>query len=291
MLNTAIIVIVVMGIVGIVFGFVLAYANKKFAVEVNPLIHIVEDALPKGQCGACGYAGCLAYAEAVVLDPSVAPNLCTPGKASVAKIVADLTGKAAAAVEPRIAYVRCAGTSAKAMQSYNYDGVEDCVAANLIFGGPKGCKYGCLGLSTCVRNCPFDAMTMSEDGLPIINPEKCTGCAKCETVCPKKVIQMIPIESKVRVNCNSKDKGAVSRKLCSVSCIGCGICGKNCPHGAVKIENSLAVVDKQICIDKCDEITCISKCPTGAIRPSVLGVLPGTEGEECVEITKTREVS
>src|ERR1035437_4816194 len=108
-IDIAIAVLIVMTLVGLVFGLVLAFANKKFSVEVNPLIHIVEDILPKGQCGGCGFAGCMAYAEAVVLNPDVAPNLCVPGKAAIAKQVAELTGKAAEEVEPKVAFVKCAG--------------------------------------------------------------------------------------------------------------------------------------------------------------------------------------
>ncbi|MDW8799552.1 Fe-S cluster domain-containing protein [Clostridium sp. A1-XYC3] len=265
-MSTPILVLIVMTIVGLIFGFVLAYVNKKFAVEVNPLIHMVEDILPKGQCGACGYAGCAGYAEAVVLDADVPPNLCIPGKKPVANMVAELTGKVAPEVEPRVAQVRCAGSHSKAIRNYKYQGIEDCVAAGLLQGGPKGCQYGCLGFGTCVKNCPFGAMTMSEEGLPIVNEKKCTGCGKCETVCPKKVMHMVPIGSPVSINCNSKDKGAVARKLCDISCIGCGICAKNCPHDAVKVENNLAVVDSHICIEKCDNPTCVLKCPTGAIK-------------------------
>ena len=264
-IEIAIAVVVVMTLVGLMFGLVLAFANKKFAIEINPLIHIVEDILPKGQCGACGFAGCMAYAEAVVINPDVAPNLCVPGKAPVAKMVAELTGKAAAAVEPKVAFAKCAGNFSKAVRSFEYKGVQDCVAASLLQGGPKGCQYGCLGFGTCVKNCPFDAMTMSEDGLPIIDNDKCTGCGKCKSVCPKQVMELVPFGIHVAVNCNSKDKGAVARKLCTVSCIGCGLCLKNCTHGAIKIENSLAVVDSAICISECNESTCLAKCPTGAI--------------------------
>jgi Na+-translocating ferredoxin:NAD+ oxidoreductase RNF subunit RnfB len=258
-----------MSAVGIIFGFVLAIANKKFAVEVNPLIHIVEDALPKGQCGACGYAGCAAYAEAVVTNPDVAPNLCVPGKEPVAKIIADLTGKASEAVEPRVAYLKCSGTLDKATRSFHYKGIKDCVAANLMQGGPKGCKYGCIGFGNCVKSCPFGAMTLSETGLPIIDEKICTGCATCVAACPKKIIEMKPTNAIVGVKCSSKDKGAVSKKLCMNTCLGCGLCAKNCSHGAVRVENNVAIVDVKICIEKCEEPTCITKCPTKAIHTHI----------------------
>jgi len=265
-LEIAIAVLIVMTIVGLVFGLILAFANKKFSIEINPLIHIVEDILPKGQCGACGFAGCMAYAEAVVMNDEVPPNLCVPGKAAVAKLVAELTGKAAAEVEPKVAFVHCAGSTDKAKKAYEYKGVQDCVAASLLQGGPKGCQYGCLGFGTCVKNCPFDAMTMGDNGLPIIDEEKCTGCGVCKSVCPKKVIDLVPPGIHVAINCNSKDKGAVARKLCTIACIGCGICVKNCSHGAIKVENNLAVVDSKICMSECNETTCTAKCPTGAIK-------------------------
>lgn len=276
------IILAIMTSLGVIFGLVLAYANKKLAIEVNPLIHIVEDVLPKGQCGACGYAGCMAYAEAVVSNPDVPPNLCTPGKDPVAKAVAELTGKAAAAVEPRIAQVKCAGIEGKAVKAYQYNGIADCTAANLLFGGQKSCKYGCLGFGTCVRSCPFNAMTMDAAGLPIIDAEKCTGCGKCETVCPKKVITMMPLNAHVRVNCNSRDKGPVARKACSAACIGCSLCMRECSYGAVKMESNLAVVDHHICIAECSDAKCLAKCPTKAIRPAVLGILPGTEDQTSV---------
>lgn len=265
-MGTAIMVIVVMGAVGIVFGFILAIANKKFSMEVNPLIHEVEEVLPKGQCGACGFAGCANYAEAVVLNPEVAPNLCVPGKEAIAKLVAELTGKAAEKVEPRIAHVRCRGTGDKAVLSYNYKGVKDCNAASMVQGGPKGCKNGCVGFGNCVNVCHFGAMTMGENGLPVVDKKKCTGCGACETACPKKVIQMISTNAKIKVDCNSKDKGAIARKLCTAACIGCGICAKNCSYGAIEVKNNLAVVDSKICIEKCGEVTCVAKCPTGAIQ-------------------------
>lgn len=265
-LITVISIIAVMGSVGLFFGLILAIANKKLAVELNPLIHEVEDVLPKGQCGACGFAGCQAYAEAVVSDPDVAPNLCIPGKEAVAKKVSELTGKKAKDLEPRVAYVKCNNPIGVSLKKFEYSGINDCVAMSLIHGGPKSCQYGCVGQGTCAKICPFNAIEMTETGLPKINRVKCTGCGKCEAVCPKRVIELIPIHTKVNVVCNSIERGAKARKDCHIACIGCGICAKVCPHGAVKIVNNLSVIDKHICMEVCKDFVCVDKCPTKTIE-------------------------
>lgn len=262
---TAVYVFLVLTALGAVFGFILAYANKKFAIEVNPLIHLVEDVLPKGQCGACGYAGCMAYAEAVVLDAAVAPNLCIPGKAEVANLVADLTGKKAEATAPRIAFVSCAGSPELARSAYKYQGIADCDAAALLMGGPKICKNGCLGYGTCVKACVFDALVMGANHLPQVNAAKCTGCGACEKVCPKKVIKLIPPDAHVSVKCNTREKGAIAKKSCSVACISCTLCLRECPHTAIKMENNVPVINHKICIEQCNEAKCLVKCPTKAI--------------------------
>lgn len=261
--------VVIMVGVGIVFGFVLALADKKFAMEENPLIGEVKEALPQGQCGACGFAGCAKYAEAVVNDPDVAPNLCVPGKAEVAAIVAELTGKVAEASEAKFAHVRCRGGNGIAKLAYEYKGVHDCAAAKQIQQGPKSCKFGCLGFGNCVRSCPFNAMTMGTNGLPLVDKLLCTGCGKCASVCPNHVIELLPVSAKVSVSCSSKDAGAVAKKACSAACIGCGLCVRNCTHeGGVKVVDHLAIVDPEVC-RICEEPTCVPKCPTGAIAAYV----------------------
>ncbi len=265
-MNSVIAIIAVLFGIGLFFGLVLALANKKLAVEMNPLIHVVEDILPKGQCGACGFAGCQAYAEAVVLDKDVAPNLCIPGKKAVAEQVAKLTGKVAEEVEAKVAFVKCAQPVTTGSKKYIYSGINDCVAASLLQNGPKECEYGCIGLGTCVKQCAFGAIELNDQGLPVVNKKKCTGCGKCAAACPKKVIDMIPLEAPVAVYCNSLDKGAVVRKFCKVACIGCGLCAKLCPHDAIKMKNNLAVVDAGICMEKCEEPVCLEKCSTKAIK-------------------------
>ena len=265
-------IIAVLGGVGLLFGLLLGIANSKLAVKTNPLIHEVDEVLPKGQCGACGYAGCLGYAEAVATNPDVPPNLCIPGKEEVAKKVAALTGKTGAAPERKIAHVKCGGTRDKAQQIFEYHGVRKCVSANLLQGGNRACKFGCLGLGSCVSECIFGALTMGPGGLPRVDPEKCTGCGKCQTACPKKIIEMVSLDAPARVDCSSLNKGPVARRFCSASCIGCRLCEKNCPHGGIKVVNNLAVIDYQICLEKCTDPLCARKCPTKALQATILGV-------------------
>ncbi|SPF38716.1 electron transport complex protein RnfB [Candidatus Desulfosporosinus infrequens] len=274
-MGTVLSIVVVLSLVGAFFGLILALANKKLAVELNPLIHLVEDILPKGQCGACGFAGCMAYAEAVVLNKEVSPDLCIPGKKAVAQKVADLTGKKSLEVEPRIAYLKCANPIATASKKYLYSGIQDCVAENLLHFGQKECNYGCIGLGTCVKQCVFEAIQLNELGLPVIDSTKCTGCGKCADACPKNIIQMIPPDAPVGVVCNSLDKGAVARKACSVACIGCGLCKKQCPYEAIELKNNLAWVNSQICLEKCTQMVCLDKCPTQAIKACLNKVVKG----------------
>ncbi len=254
-------VIFLAGISG-AFGIGLAFAAKKFAVETDPRVEQVLGVLAQAHCGACGYAGCQQYAEAVVLDPDVSPNLCTPGRAPTAEVVAKITGKAMAAADPKIARIFCQGGMSKSARRFKYEGVEDCRAAILASGGDKACVYGCMGYGTCSRVCPFDAIKMSEDYLPIVDPVKCTACGKCAQACPTKVIEILPLSKDVIVRCHSKDKGAATRKNCQVGCIACGICVKVCPYNAPVIENNFSRIN----LDKCRVCgLCVAKCPTNAI--------------------------
>lgn len=249
--------------VGAVFGMGLAFAAKKFAVKIDPRVEQVTEVLAHAHCGACGYAGCEQYAEAVVHKPEVPPNLCTPGGARCTEAVAMITGKKAEVREPIFARVMCQGGWDKSVKRYRYEGVQDCRAAVLAGGGDKSCAYGCLGYGTCARVCPFGAITMGEDYLPIIDITKCTGCRKCEGACPKKVIEVLPASKQVLVSCHSKDKGADTRKHCQVGCIACGICVKVCPFDAPKVEKNLSRID----LDKCRICgLCVTKCPTKAIE-------------------------
>jgi Na+-translocating ferredoxin:NAD+ oxidoreductase RNF subunit RnfB len=265
--------------VGLFFGSGLAFAAKKFAVKVDPRIELVRDVLAGAQCGACGFAGCQAYAEAVVLKAEVPPNLCTPGKEGVAKAVAQITDKAMAALEPKISRVFCQGGLGKATKKFLYEGVHDCRAAIIAGGGDKTCIYGCLGFGTCAAVCPFDAIKMGQDGLPQINPEKCTACFQCENACPKKIIKILPTKNAVLVKCASKDKAPDTKKACQVGCIGCKACEKVCPFNAITVTNNLS----SIAIEKCKVCgLCVAQCPTNAIADLLPSRTPASITDDCI---------
>lgn len=248
--------------VGTVFGLGLAFAAKRFSVKIDPRVEQVKDVLAHAHCGACGYAGCEQYAEAVVNNPDVPPNLCIPAGAKGAEAVALITGKKAEIREPIFARIMCQGSWSKSIKRFKYEGVQDCRAAVLAGGGDKSCIYGCLGYGTCAKVCPFGAITMNEDHLPVVDLKKCTGCRKCEAACPKKVIEVLPASKFVLVACHSKDKGVDVRKNCQVGCIACGKCVKVCPFDAPSISNNLSRID----INKCKVCgLCVKECPTNAI--------------------------
>jgi len=255
--------LVFMGAVGAVFGVALAYAARRFAVKTDPRVAAVRDALPGANCGACGFAGCQGYAEAVVNDPSVGPGLCTPGKADVAAMVAKITGKVPSEVIPMVATVFCRGDECKARRRFVYDGIKDCRAAVLVSGGDKACQYGCLGYGTCHRACPFGAIGMSKDNLPVIDREKCTACGVCVSACPKNIIDLTPAAKEVHIRCSSHDKGPVVKKACELGCIACGLCVKGCPEGAIRLDNFLARIDYEKCTN-CE--TCVMLCPQRTIE-------------------------
>jgi len=260
--STVYVTLIVLAGLGIVFGVALALVAARFVVKVDPKVEQVREVLPGANCGACGFAGCMGYAEAVVGNPDVAVSMCAPGKSAVAEKIAEITGKKAEKFEPKIARVFCQGGASLSQRRFIYTGVQDCTAAVLAAGGDKSCEYGCLGFGTCMRACPFDAITMSADNLPIINPDKCTACGKCVAACPKQVIELAQTSKAVIISCHSRDKGVDVKKKCQVGCIACGICVRTCPVDAIKIDNNLARIDQSKCIS-CG--LCVKKCPTHAI--------------------------
>jgi electron transport complex protein RnfB len=282
-----------LGGLGLVLGSWLAISYSRLAVEVDPKEKAIRDVLPGANCGACGYPGCDAYAAAVAAGEAEA-NRCTVGGPDCACAVADILGQEVTVAEAQIATLRCRGGLKESTERFRYLGVNDCKAAILIAGGNKSCIYGCLGMGNCVRICPFDAIHMGEDGLPVIDEEKCAGCGLCVAECPRNVLEMIPKSQKVYVACRSLDRGKKVKSVCTVGCIGCGACVKACPYDAITMENNLARIDGAKCRN-CG--ICIFKCPTNSIadrvvaRPRAFIGTKCTGCGKCIEVCPTKAIS
>ena len=241
--------VLVLGIMGGVFGAVLAVAARIFHVDQDEHITLVREALPGANCGGCGYPGCDGYAAAVAAGEAP-PDKCVVGGLPVAAKVAEIMGIDAGAQEKMVAFVHCSGEEGVAKKFFDYTGPQDCVAA-MRFGnqGPKACQFSCIGLGNCARACQFDAMHV-ENGAAVVDREKCVGCQACVAACPKDIIKMVPYNQKVLVGCRSKDKGAQTRKVCDVGCIACMRCQKECPVGAIVVKDNLAQIDYDKCIGR-----------------------------------------
>ena len=236
--------VLVLGIMGLLFGAILAYASKKFAVEVDERVEKILEVLPGANCGGCGFPGCGGLANAIV--EGLAPtNGCPVGGTDCSDSISQIMGVSDNCGEREVAKILCKGNCQSAKNKYKYEGRSDCRAANALNGGAKECKFGCLGLGTCKDYCKFDAISIV-DGIAIIDEDKCVMCGQCIDVCPKNIIGKKPANKEVVVECSSTDFGKVVKQKCSVGCIGCGICVKACTFGAIELENKVATLNNKV---------------------------------------------
>ena len=252
-----------MGIMGGIFGVLLAVASIVFRVHQDERIGLIRAVLPGANCGGCGYPGCDGYASGVV-NEGAPVNKCSVGGAAVTEKIASIMGVDAGDSVPVRAFLRCKGTKECSPRQLIYEGIDDCRSAVTIPGGsPNACPFGCVGLGTCVKVCKFGALSMGEDGLPKVDIKKCVGCGACVEVCPKAMLCLEPVTADIIVACNSHWRGPAVKSVCSAGCIGCGVCAKVCPAQAIEVTNNLAVIDQSKCI-KCGR--CAAKCPAKCIK-------------------------
>ncbi len=274
-------------VIGLVAGIILTIASKVMFVPVDQLVLDVRAALPGANCGACGFNGCDDYAAALAEDKdthNVSTAACPVGGADLAAALAGIMGVEAESADPKVAMVMCHGNSGAAKTIMEHNRIKSCKEANQFYGGQWSCRYGCLGMGDCADVCDYGAICIN-DGVAFIDREKCVGCGMCAKVCPKHIIEIHSKKSVVYVACKSGDKGAQTRKQCTVGCIGCMKCQKACKFEAITVENNLAKID----YDKCKNCgLCAKDCPTGAIlnlRPKKKA--PPKKAEEKTEAEAT----
>lgn len=254
--------VAILGGVGLAFGTLISLAHMKLKVWEDPRIDEVTDLLPGTNCGACGQAGCRAFAEALVAG-RVQPATCTVmGPGDIAE-VAEYLGVEAGEANKRVARLLCAGGSDVAIQQAEYRGLQTCKAAVAVAGGGKGCAWGCLGLADCEVACDFDAIYMNAVGLPVVIPEECTACGDCVEACPLDLFTLMPLEQKLIVQCKNLLEGEEAEAVCRVACNACGRCAADAAPGLIEMVNGLAVIDYSR--NELATPDAIARCPTGAI--------------------------
>lgn len=248
---------------GAAFALVLLIASIKLKVQADPKVEQVHEVLPKIDCGACGYAGCGSYAKAVVADPDLIGR-CAPGGAEVANKIAEVLNLQISGSGPaKRPVIHCHACLRDKTYFAEYDGIIGCTSANAQ-PNVQACAFGCLGYGGCVRRCRFDALHII-DGLAVVDYDKCTGCGACVAGCPRNLIEMVPFthDPMLVVACSNKENGKITRSMCTVGCIGCGLCKKQ--TDLFSVEENLARMDYAKYAPSEATETARQKCPTKVI--------------------------
>jgi Na+-translocating ferredoxin:NAD+ oxidoreductase RNF subunit RnfB len=254
--------VLILGGVGLTFAVLIAVAHRTLKVWEDPRIDAVAALLPNANCGACGLPGCRAFAEQAVagkIEPAKCNVLDTAGVSAVATYL----GVAAGAVDKRVARVRCAGGTSVTVQVAEYRGLSTCAAAAAVAGGGKGCAWGCLGLGDCAVACTFDALAMNDDGLPVVDIDKCTACGDCVEACPKDLFFLTPLSRHLFVQCQNLLAGDEVLAQCRVACTACGRCVQDAAPGLISVTSGVAVIDEARAF--LADPRAIDRCPTDSI--------------------------
>lgn len=252
-----------MVILGGLFAVVLLMASIKLKVEIDSKVEAIRASLPGVDCGACGFAGCNAYANAVYADAALIGR-CTPGGAETAKKIAEILNlQVSGSGAPMRPIVRCNAKIIDKKFYAEYTGIVSCTAANAL-PNVMACKYGCLDFGDCVKACKFDAIHIVE-GLATVDYSKCTGCTACVKACPREIIEMVPFTNNkmLTVACKSQETGKDTRGMCEAGCIACKICTKQSDMFVMK--GNLAAVDYSKYNDDEAAQNAAAKCPAKVI--------------------------
>jgi electron transport complex protein RnfB len=250
-----------MGGLTLLLAAILVLVNKRFFVMEDKRIDQVEEMLPHINCGACGYPGCRAFAEALVKH-EVLPGQCNVSSLEEKQLIAAFLNVDTGGTEKVVARLACAGGNNVSRFRADYVGLPSCQAATQVSGGPKVCSWGCLGFGDCETVCNYDAIEMDEHGLPHVSEEKCTGCGDCVKICPKDLFTLEPISHRLWVACKNEEAGDSLLASCEVACTACGRCAMDAPGGLITMQDNLPRINYAL---PHDTQVPIERCPTGAI--------------------------
>jgi len=261
-------VIIILTGIALGLGILIYVVNRTVPTKVQGIEKTEEIAgiLPGMNCGACGYPGCFAYAQALTKNADlILKTPCTvvlQDTEGLERLEKTLGVTLDASEMSRKALIHCNGNSEVI---YNYSGVGTCKGAAQLLSGYKKCPYACLGLGDCLEVCPQGAISIKpENGVAIVDPEKCTGCGLCLAECPQNLIELVPAGTKIAFLCNYAPlRDIPGREKCDAGCIHCRKCFNSCEDEAIVWNKERAIPEFDIekctlcrkCIEACEQNT------------------------------------
>ena len=162
-MNTMLLTVALVAGMGLVGSVILVIVSKRLAVKEDERLGDLVDMLPGANCGSCGYAGCEAYAHALLEGAPC--NSCGPGGRDVAQQLAAYLGVDAGDVVVKRAVVACRGTADRVVlrERAGYQGAPSCRAYSTMGHLSDGCTDGCIGYGDCMAACPYGAITLNKN--------------------------------------------------------------------------------------------------------------------------------
>jgi len=254
------ITVTILSAIGFFSGLMIYVASRVLPEEDEALAKAedIKEFLPGADCAACGYPGCLAYAQAVARDKQVfvdspCPTLSQDEEGI--KRLEDFLGLKAQAAVGKKAIVHCTGGTRPIAE---YDGVWTCAAAAQVASGFNECPYACIGFGDCERVCPTGAISIDKQKhLAVVNWRSCIGCGLCVDACPQGIMELVPADTPQYLACNYQAMRDIpGRKRCPDGCIHCHICQKVEAEGSVTWDEAkdlpvFGAIQVDTAIDKC----------------------------------------
>lgn len=137
------------------------------------------------------------------------------------------------------AFIACGSAVPATTTRFAYAGLSDCRTLALFYGGNLACDHGCLGLGSCARHCPRDAIR--DLGGRMAVTEECDGCGLCLKACPKGLISLVPFKTIGTAPCaGHRERDLAS--VCPVAAAGSTIDAGRVPTPGFKIWKKWAIL-------------------------------------------------